>query len=128
MNKFHELSKKIIYVCSDSNCVVKYIVKYDDIDFENLIDKDNENISGNNLKEFIIDKKIYSRKEIKDLFINNFGNVKYKISHSDTEDMINKYKSKYKKEKKENIKIEEIINLDRQINWALTYVNRLYNN
>jgi len=76
------------------------------------------------LKEIIIDKNFFSKKEIKDFFIKTFGNIEYVlIKDEDKEDIINNYIKRYKINTE--VDINEIINLDRQISSALSYVNKM---
>ena len=60
-------------------------------------------------KEFIINKKIFSTKVLKELFINTYGNFEYEFSENEIEDTKTNYKHKYKNDNDENIDINDII-------------------
>ena len=62
---------------------------------------------------------------MKEFFIKTYGEVDYIFTNSEEEDIITNYKNRYKIDKE--IKINEIINLDKQIQIAIGYINRLYN-
>lgn len=78
------------------------------------------------LKEIIIDKKIFSKKDIKDYFASRYSNIEFKFSDSESEAIINKYKKTCKIPESEEISIDKIIYFDKQISLAVSFVNKMY--
>ena len=78
------------------------------------------------LKEYILDKKILNIKDIKNYFIEKYGDLDYQISDTEKDEILEKYSQKNKINKDE-VNIDNIINLDLQIKSAISYINKLYN-
>ena len=78
-------------------------------------------------KEYILLYKIFNIKDIKDNFINKYGDLEYDISEEEKENIIKNYKIKKNLKEDTDINFNKIINIDNQIKTSIQYSNSFIN-